>query len=104
MEDETSEKPAYIDWQEFNRLQKGKGVPRPEDDSKDDDASDELEEAVMGKNYLEEEDGEPSVLADIPSASRNQNNQLEDVTEEETAAVSERPDPKDDRDSETNIR
>lgn len=101
-DDEENEKPAYIDWQEFNRVLKNRHtVPRPEDDSKDDDASDELEEAVIGKNYLEEEDEEPHVLADTPSAARTIDNRLEDQTTEDTAPSSERPDPKEDRDAET---
>ncbi|MGZ3694806.1 MAG: hypothetical protein ACXWQO_11565 [Bdellovibrionota bacterium] len=99
---EADEKPAYIDWQEFNRMIKGKqSVPRPEEDSKDDDAADELEEAVIGKDYVDEDNEEPSVLADTPSAARTLSNRLEDVNFEETAPSSERPDPVEDLDAET---
>jgi hypothetical protein len=91
------EKPAYIDWQEFNRMIKGRNaVPKPEDDSKGDNAADELDEAVLGKDYVEEENEEPGVLADTPSAARLADNEMEDSTKDETAPSSLRPDPNDD--------
>lgn len=102
LEETTNEKPAYIDWQEFNRLQKAKGNPRPEQDMPDDEASDELDEVVTGKDYPEEPEDNDVVLADIPHAARDEDNLLEDRTTEDTAEASPRPDPKEDRFSDTN--
>ena len=99
LDENEADRPDYINWQEFNRLVKMKGaVPVPDEDSKDDDGEDELDEAVMGKDYsdTELEDDEDIVLADTPSAARDPDNLLEDRETDVTAPSSLRPDPKDD--------
>ena len=71
----------YINWQDYNHLIKKSGtVPQPMDDSKGDSAEDEMSEAVMGKDFPEEEAGsreEDSVLASTPSAARKEGSEEE---------------------------
>ncbi len=87
----------YIDWQEFNRLMKNRGVVQsPENDSRGDSADDALIEARMGEDYPEEDAEQETVLADTPSSAAL-DEEPEDLLEDDVSVeASTRPDPLDD--------